>query len=175
MDLSGSWDYILEVSRSRLAHNKTAHHVSDYGEGIEVIGVAGEIVARRYLGMSEIVHDGFDDGVDLRFAGMRIDVKATLLTSLVGHRFLQWPDWKKVKADIILLTAIDPVTKVGVPIGYATKQEIIKAPINRDRPTPCHEIPVRDLHPVWELMAAYERERMKPIYRNQKVGYETLS
>ena len=65
MDLSGSWDYIREIARSRLAHNKTSHHVSEFGEGIELIGVAGEIVARRFLGLPETIHQRFDGGVDL--------------------------------------------------------------------------------------------------------------
>ena len=65
MDLSGSWPYIESTARDRLSHNKTRRHVSDYGEGIEVIGVAGEIVVRRFLGLCEEVHDGFDNGVDM--------------------------------------------------------------------------------------------------------------
>lgn len=161
MDLSGSWPYICDVARSRLAHNKTERHVSKFGEGIEVLGVAGEIVARRFLGISELLHEGFDGGIDLRFAGMRIDVKATLLTPSVQHRFLQWPEWKRVKADIIVLTAIDPIVQKGTMIGFATRTEIIAAPINATRSSPCHEIPVMNLSPSWLLLQTFERERMK--------------
>src|SRR5512133_207525 len=97
MDLNGSWDYIERIARSRLSHNKTKRHVYDYGEGIEVIGVAGEIIVRRFLGLDETVHEGFDHGVDMSYFGMRIDVKATVLTPNANYRYLQWPNWKKVR------------------------------------------------------------------------------
>lgn len=151
MDLSSSWQYITDVARSRLAHNKTSHHVYEYGEGIEVLGVAGEIVARRFLGLSEKLHCGFDGGVDLSYATMKIDVKATVLTPNIRHRFLQWPEGKRVRADVILLTAIDPITKIGTVMGYATRNDVQTAPINRSRFQPCYEIPVTSLRPAWEL------------------------
>ncbi len=151
MDLSGSWEYIQSVARSRLAHNKTRRHVTEFGDGIEVLGVAGEIVARRFLGLDEQVHDTFDHGVDIEWFGMKIDVKATVLTPKVNFRYLQWPVWKKVKSEIILFTAVDPLSKSGTVIGYATKDEIMRAPVNAERFSPCHEIPVSELHPGWEL------------------------
>ncbi len=159
MDLSGSWSYIESTARSRLAHNKTKRHVSEYGEGIEVIGVAGEIVVRRFLGLVEQVHDGFDNGVDINYFGLKMDVKATILTPNASFRYLQWPNWKKVRADYIVMTAIDPLNKNGTIIGYALKKEIIAAPINPNRPTPCHEIPFTELHPAWELMVEACRRR----------------
>jgi len=152
MDLSGSWEYIQKISKSRLANNKTIHHVSEYGEGIEVLGAAGEVVARRFLGLPEKLHEGFDNGIDIWTHGMKIDVKATVLTPKMAYRYLQWPTWKPVKSDIILLTAIDPVTMQGTVLGYATKDEIEGAPINEFRHIPCHEIPAVNLHPAWELV-----------------------
>src|SRR5512138_1153202 len=159
MDLVGSWSYIEGTARSRLSHNKTKRHVSEYGEGIEVIGVAGEIVVRRFLGLCEEVHDGFDHGVDINYFGIKMDVKATILTPNASFRYLQWPNWKKVRADYIVMTAIDPLNKNGTIIGYALKKEIIAAPINPNRPTPCHEIPFTELHPAWELMVEACRRR----------------
>ena len=153
MDLSGSWKYAQIISRSRLANNKTVHHVSEFGDGIELLGAVGEIVARRYLGLPEKLHCGFDHGIDIFVYGMKIDVKTTVLTPKVEHRYLQWPTWKPVKADIILLTAVDPVTKIGTVLGYATRLEVQTAPINNNRFVACHEIPIRDLHPAWELIA----------------------
>ncbi len=161
MNLSGSWDYIQDVARSRLAHNKTRRHVTEFGPGIELLGVAGEIVARRFLGIEEKLHDGFDHGVDIDWFGMKIDVKATVLTPKVNFRYLQWPIWKKVKSDIILFTTIDPLSKTGTVLGYATKDEILKAPVNSERFTACHEVPVSELHPAWEL----HMERVRLIDR----------
>lgn len=159
MDLSGSWNYIEKIARSRLAHNKTERHVSDYGEGIEVIGVAGELLARRYLGLKEELHAGFDGGVDFEYAGKRIDVKATILTPNVAYRNLQWPTWKCVKSEIVLMTAIDPISKIGVMIGYATAAEVKSALINKERHVPCYEIPFSKLHPIYELIGMELRRR----------------
>lgn len=158
MDLSGSWSYIQSTAKSRLAHNITPRHVYEYGEGIELLGVAGEIIARRFLGLDEQIHEGFDHGVDILFYGMKIDVKATLLTPKIAHRFLQWPVWKRVKSDIVLLTAVDPLTRQGTVLGYATRAEIVCSPVNQERDWPCHEIALDKLHPAWELVV----EKVKP-------------
>lgn len=155
MDLSGSWEYIQRAARNRLDHNKTPRHRYEYGESIEIIGVAGEVAARRFLGLPEKVHTRFDHGVDIAWGGMTIDVKATNLTPSFQHKYLQWPRWKRVKADIVLMTAIDPLTRTAVVVGFAYKHEILRAPVNLTRPDPCHEIPVQELHSPWELMARY--------------------
>lgn len=177
MDLSGSWQYIESTARSRLAHNKTKRHVSDYGGGIEIIGVAGELLVRRFLGLPEKVHEGFDGGVDINYFGMKLDVKATVLTPNIGFRYLQWPEWKKFKAEYIVMTAIDPVLKIGTLLGYATRDEMRAAPVNRDRLIACHEIPVADLHPIWELEAEALRRKMKFPARetSKKPGSGTVS
>jgi len=152
MDLSSSWKYIVETAKIRYSNNRTQWHVNDYGIDKEVIGVAGEVVARRHLGLDEEVHLGFDGGVDITFCGIRIDVKATLLTPKFTYKFLQWAEGKPIKSDIIFLTAIDPISMAGIPVGYATRDAIGNAPVNKTRHIPCHEIPVRELHPDWELL-----------------------
>ena len=159
MDLSGSWDYIREIARSRLAHNKTSHHVSEFGEGIELIGVAGEIVARRFLGLPETIHQRFDGGVDLSYGGYKVDVKTTVLTPNISHRYLQWPEFKRIRSDVVLLTAVDPLTMIGTVLGYANRADILRSPINRERFQACHEIPVTELHPAWELEADFVRSK----------------
>lgn len=161
MNLGGSWDYITSVAQSRLAHNKTSRHVSDYGDNIEVIGAAGELLARRYFGLEEKLHDGFDGGHDFLYAGKTVDVKATILTPQIQHRYLQWPTWKRIKAEIILLTAVDPLTRQGIVIGWATGDEILRAKINNERSTPCYEIPIPALHPVYELFAIAMKEAQR--------------
>ena len=153
MNLSGSWQYIIATAKSRLATNKTPRHIEEFGTGIEVIGVAGEVVARRYLGLDESVHLGFDGGADIVYYGLRIDVKATVLTPKVEFKFLQWSEWKPIRSDIILLTVIDPIEMTGYPVGYATREEMLAAEINQTRHTPCHEISIHDLHPTWMLGA----------------------
>lgn len=157
MDLSGSWDYIEQVARERLSHNKTSHHVSEYGPEIETLGAAGELAARRFLGLDERLHTYFDGGADIRFGGKTIDVKATHLTPKIGYRFLQWPEWKPIKAQIILMTAVHLVERKAVVIGYATRAEISRADINMTRAYPCHEISVKELHPASELLTLEHR------------------
>jgi hypothetical protein len=166
MDLSGSWSYIESIARSRLSHNKTRRHVYDYGEGIEVIGVAGEIIVRRFLGLSETVHERFDHGIDIEYFGLKMDVKATVLTPGASFRFLQWPNWKRVRAGLIVMTVVDPINKIGTIIGYARKAEILAAPVNPNRATPCHEIPFTELHPAWELIVEACRRRTKIAINN---------
>ena len=159
MDLRGSWMYITDTARSRLATNKTSRHVAEFGDGIEVLGVAGEVTARRFLGLPEIVHGGFDGGADIIYCGIRIDVKATVLTPKVNHRFLQWPKWKRIKADYVLLTAIDPISQQSVILGYATPQEIMNSPVNEDRKYPCYELEVDKLHPEYLLVVEAMRRQ----------------
>ena len=157
MDLSSIWDYVERVAAARLKNNKTSRHIE--GENIELMGVAGELAARRFLGLSEELHVQFDDGKDLMYRDQRVDVKATVMTPYLEHRFLQWPEWKPVRADIILLTAVDKDNMVATVIGYATKEEILEAKVNNKRKWPCHEIPVQELHPAWMLVKppAYHR------------------
>ena len=152
MDLSGSWTQIQSVAKNRLAHNKTVFHVSDYGDGIEVLGAAGEVCARRFFGLPETLHEEFDNGCDLVFAGKKIDVKTTVLTPKLNYRYLQWPQTKRIKADIVLMTAVDPISMQAVVVGYATKAEVKLAAVNNGRAYPCREISVVDLHPPYELI-----------------------
>ena len=150
MDLREQWDYIERVAEERLEHNKTSRHVNN--DNIEVIGAAGEIAARRFLGLPEELHTDFDDGKDLVFKNKSVDVKATVMTPYLEHRYLQWPEWKPVKAEIILLTAVDRVAMIATVVGYATREEVIKSKVNKERQWPCHEVPVKDLHPAWMLV-----------------------
>jgi hypothetical protein len=152
MDLSGSWKMLAAIAQERLKHNKTSHHVSEYGTDIELIGAAGELAARRFLNLEETLHIRFDNGVDMRVGGYTIDVKATMLTRNVRYRYLQWPYWKPVRSSIILLTAVSIPNQKAIVIGYAFKHEIERAPINLLRDFPCHEIPVARLHPASELL-----------------------
>jgi len=125
--------------------------VSKYGRQIEVLGAAGELAARRSLGLNDHLNTGFDGGVDLTWRGYTIDVKATRLTKALMYRHLQWPMSKTVKSEIALLMAVDVSKKMAVAVGWAWASEIRQAPINKVRDYPCRELPVRSLHPFWEL------------------------
>lgn len=153
MNLDRDWDYILQVAEHRLENNKTPRHRSELGTDIEVIGVAGELIARRVLGLPERLHEHWDGGIDIRFNGLTIDVKATQLITQPEYRFLQWPSGKRVVAQVILMAAIDLRKRRGVCLGYATRDEVLQSPVNQSRKYPCREIPVRDLHPTWHLLS----------------------
>ena len=152
MDLSASWDYVEAVTKSRLANNKTSRHVADYGTYIETIGTAGELAVRRFLKMPETLHKHFDGGSDLLWNNRRVDVKATILTPRIRFRYLQWRVGKHVKADIIMLTAVNIERRQAILVGWATPDEILRAPVNDKRDYACHEIPTCSLHGAHELL-----------------------
>jgi hypothetical protein len=151
MDLSRKWKYLQSVAKTRLANNKTIYHIDRYGTDIEVLGAAGELAARRFLGLPEKLHLKRDNGIDLYWRGYKVDVKATHMTKYLHHRYLQWPHYKPIKADIILMTAVDLRRKRATVIGFATAHEVISAPINAARNIPCHEIIMTRLHPAWRM------------------------
>lgn len=158
MKLDSQWPYLELVASRRIKSNRTARHVESptyVGENnsveFEVLGAAGELAARRILGLPEILHEGFDGGADLIYRGIRIDVKATKLTKNLAHRFLQWPARKAIHTDVVLMTAVNLKSRKAVVVGYATRKEVLDAPVNQQRETPCHEIPISKLHPIWEL------------------------
>lgn len=157
MDLAPHWKYIQKAAKTRLANNKTIYHVSKYGADIEVLGAAGEIAARRFLGLPEKLHLKRDNGIDLYWRGWKVDVKATHMTKYLHYRYLQWPHYKPVKADIILMTAVNLQTKKATVIGFATQHEVLAATINTTRDIPCHEISMNSLHPAWRLQVLQHR------------------
>lgn len=172
MDLSQAWLYIEQVATHRLANNKTKRHVAEFGEYIEVIGAAGELAARRFLQISEDLHEHFDGGADMLYKGIRIDVKATIWTPRLMHRFLQWPIWKPVKADVILFTAVNIEQKSAIVVGYALRHEVNRAPVNTERAIPCYEIPVPELRKASAILLAESRDDLYPspktkAYRGQ--------
>lgn len=165
MDLGEHWHYVETVARIRLQHNKTDRHISRYGPEIEVIGAAGELAARLYLGLSENLHTGFDNGVDLVWKGWTVDVKSSKLVPKLPYMSLQYPEYKKVKADIQFLIAVDIDNQVATPVGWATREMVLNSPINRQRYQPCHEISVRELINPWAL---YTLEEKANLGRTQK-------
>lgn len=151
MDLSGDWPHILRVAKLRLAHNQTERHISQYGDSIEIRGVAGELAARRFFGLPEKLHTEFDGGIDLWLDGKSVDVKATKLVDYIDKLNLQWPEGKAFVAEIILLTAVDLEEQTAEMIGWATDKEMKAARVNPNRRDPCHEIKVTKLRPIQEL------------------------
>ena len=156
MDLSGNWRYLNSIVRKRLKNNWTSRQETKF-KNLEILGAAGELAARRYLGLPEKIHTHFDGGADLFWRNRKVDVKATNLTRHFKHRFLQWPIDKPVKADIILMTVVDLEEKQACVIGYAFKDEILGSEINHTRYYPCREIAFVDLHPAWQLFTLSQR------------------
>lgn len=165
MNLAQSWPYLEQVAAHRLANNKTEHHVNQFGEYIELIGAAGELAARRFLQLEEDLHEHFDGGADIRYRDIRIDVKATVWTPRLMHRYLQWPIWKPVKADVILFTAVNIEQKSAIVVGYALRHEVNRAPVNKERAIPCYEIPVPRLRKASRLLFV---ESLNDLYPRSK-------
>lgn len=158
MDLSSSWAYLRGVAAERLSHNKTSRHIDRYGEEIELLGAAGELAARRFLKLPTSLHRVFDGGADFIWKGWRVDVKATRLTPRLEFRYLQWPETKPIRADLVLLTAVNVATQAAVVVGWATADQVAAAPVNPERDYPCHEIPVPSLRPPSELLTIEPKE-----------------
>ncbi len=129
-----------------------------FGEYIETIGAAGELAARKFFKLPEELHSHFDNGVDFIWEGIRFDIKATILTNKVQKRNLQWPVWKKIKADIILLVGVSLEEKQALLLGWAYPDEIAHSPVNEKRDVPCHEIPIKVLHKPYELLDIKAKE-----------------
>ncbi len=147
MDMSRHKEYLTFVEAERRRHNCTRWHVPNLY--YEHNGAVGEMAARMFLSLPEVLHTHFDGGADLYYRGYAVDIKTTKLTSCVEHRYLQWPQGKPIKADIVWMWAVHGWE--AFPIGWAWKEEMIAAPINYGRERPCHEIPVPRLHPIYEL------------------------
>lgn len=113
------------------------------------MGAAGELAARRYLGLSEELGTRFDGGVDLSFHGLMVDVKSTRPYS----KWLQVAYYKRVAADIILMMAVDMKKQTARPFGFAWRDEILSAPLDLRMDDACHHILVGDLHSIEELHA----------------------
>jgi len=158
MDLSGSWGYIEAIADVRREHNQTQWHIHKHY--LEVIGAAGELAARRFLGLPETLHTGFDHGHDFELGRYFIDVKATKLT--IHHRWLQWPVGKPIKADIIFLMGVNLDRRIAIPFGYTWASELSKAPVNKNRDIACRELAISALHPAWELRILLRQSQKEP-------------
>jgi hypothetical protein len=146
-------EYILAVAEQRLRLNKHRKgHVSHWGDQLEKIGAAGELAARLLLSASPTkLSNGFDDGVDLYWRGYAIDVKSIMPTKPLGRYNLRIPVTSSLTADIFLLMAADVEEWKAFPIGWAWREEVAQAPINLQAYNPCRDIPVPELHRLWEL------------------------
>jgi hypothetical protein len=148
MNLSSDWPYIQQIAAERLRHNKTARHRARYGAEIEIMGAAGELAARRYLGLDENLGTHFDGGIDLHLHGLTVDIKSTRPYS----RWLQVAYYKRVVADVILMMAVSMKHKTARPFGFAWRREILSAPLDLSMDDACHHIPVEELHSVQDLL-----------------------
>ena len=156
MNLEHHWGYVLDVAAKRLQNNKTPRHIAKYGDELEIMGAAGELAARIFLGAPLEMGVHFDGGIDITYGRHNVDVKATKITPGIAYRFLQWPIWKPVVSDIILMTVVNIGTKHATVIGYATRKDLESAVANMAREVPCVEIPFVGLRAPWELVAEKE-------------------
>jgi hypothetical protein len=148
MNLRSDWPYIQQIAAERLRNNKTPRHRAKYGTEIEIIGAAGELAARRFLGLSEQLGTTFDGGIDLSLHGLTIDVKSTKPWS----KWLQLAYYKRVAADVLLMMSVNVKKKTAIPRGFAWREEILAAPIDISVDDACHRIHIDELHPIHELL-----------------------
>jgi hypothetical protein len=159
MNLSSDWPYIQQIAAERLRNNKTPRHRAKYGTEIEVMGAAGELAARRFLGLPENLGTTFDGGIDLYLHGITVDVKSTKPSS----KWLQVAYYKRVAADMILMMFVDTNRFEARPVGFAWRGEVLNAPLDLLMDDPCHRISIDDLHTPKELLYARNRTSPKAI------------
>ncbi|MEM4204716.1 MAG: hypothetical protein QXS54_11655 [Candidatus Methanomethylicaceae archaeon] len=146
VNLQSNWGYIEGIARERLRRNKTKRHIYKYGDKLEIMGAAGEVALRKYLGLDVCLHATLDNGLDILFHGYQIDVKTTVWTPRVMFRYLQWPKDKPIKCDIAFMVAVDLEEKRANILGFASAFDIENSPVNEQREIPCYEIPVSELY-----------------------------
>jgi hypothetical protein len=112
------------------------------------MGAAGELAARRYLGLDETLGTHFDGGVDLTLHGLTVDIKSTRPWS----KWLQIAYYKRVVADVVLMMSINLKYQTAQPFGFAWREEVLNAPLDLRMDDACHHIPVEELHSVQELL-----------------------
>jgi len=162
ISLRNKWKTIVAVAKKRLKNNsKTEWHRSEFGDELEIMGAAGEIAARLFLKLPLRLSTKFDNGVDLEWQGYSVDVKATRWVSTIMSRYLQWPEKKNIKADFILLTAIDFNERRAKILGYCTGEELRNAPVNEKREIPCMEIPIKELKDPEDLFSLTQKRKEK--------------
>jgi hypothetical protein len=143
MDLRADWGYILDLA-ARRRRSQNQWYIPNDGS-YDIIGAAGELAARRFFGLPEDLHAGYDGGVDFIYRGVKVDVKSTLMRHLRKEGLLQWPRRKEIKADIVLLMCIDLEAQRATPVGYATRDIILNARQNDTSKVPCFEVPIEAL------------------------------
>lgn len=172
MNLAKDWPYIERVAAARLKNNsQRKRHVSQFGEIIEVAGAAGELAARRYFGLPEELHTSTDGGVDFIWKNMTFDVKTIQLFEKTPFLYLQWPAGKPFKSEIILVVAVDRKEKQATIVGWSTKDVVRNCKVNPNRPIPCHELPLKELKPVWRLFCMQNQNPSGPLIPTPSAGY----
>ena len=139
------------------------------------MGAAGELAARIFLGASLEMSVHFDGGVDIVYGKHTVDVKATKITPGIAFRYLQWPIWKSVVSDVILMTVVNAGTKNATVVGYATREDLVGAVANMAREIPCVEIPFINLRAPWELVAEKELGNSCSIVGKLVPNYQELT
>lgn len=152
-------------AESIAAQRKTANRWSDTNEGIsrdaDLLGVAGEVAFATCFGLPhDRIHAiGAKVNRDGQFvvAGERVKVQTSYTP---GHLLVQTT---KVRAAIYVLARMDRTTREATLIGWATKGEVLAAPVldlsKGAYKLPSYAIPAAKLHlGMADLAARWGRE-----------------
>lgn len=141
--------YFERIGNERWENNRhTSHNVEEVGPIGEKRGAYAEGDIQLRFDMPLVLGTHYDGGVDVVWHDLRINVKSTRLYSWrsMQGRNLQWPEDNPYLCDVAILVGVNLNNGLCIPQGWATIQEIMKAPLNKDRPTPCQEILIPNLH-----------------------------
>jgi len=160
MLITDAWDYILDVARERLVANFHRHNSHRLGDHIEVLGVAGELAARRFLGLPERVLGVGDPGWDIEIPSTdvlgdpyvwTIDVKSRPWIEGFWRMPLQWPLHKPMRADLALLVFVHLAERRAAVVSFAGKEDLEAAPIDTGGLMPCRLVDPQNMQPATRL------------------------
>lgn len=154
LPVADAWGYIQRVARRRMKLNRTRRHYANNGS-LELLGAANEVALRRYLGLGDRLHDSFDGGRDLVYRGVAIDAKATRWSRQPEKLHLQYQWFKERAAPVLVLGMVSVKRRRVRLLGYAYASQLLAQPVNSERPTPCRELPVTELEPMWKLRVTF--------------------
>ena len=110
-------------------HNFGNRGIADGNREEQYTGIVGQSMVCRLLGLSLPKGEGgFDNGVDIEWNGLRIDVKTMGRTTTVRdyyvHNFIALQ--KDYPTDIYMFCSIDKSTSKFTVCGWVTKQQLLE-------------------------------------------------
>ncbi len=126
----------LKVTKEVIEHSKKQIDTHNFGQRFEfngnkeqqLTGVIGQSVIMYYFDLGFVENNGFDDGFDLIYCGLKIDVKTmgrkTSVKPYFTNNFVALQD--KFNPDAYIFCSYNTITQELTICGWVSKQQFIK-------------------------------------------------